>query len=185
MFLLRMPESGMPCSLIGSRLPESSIHQAKDDLKEKEVPGGLQFESSLDSPKSCIGGNVHRRRWAGRCGRGKEAQIGSPGRNPDEEEWFMKTKIIGLLGLASLILAFAFIASAPAAPHNASALPAAATTATPAEQHPEIHDALAALRNARGHLEQAAHDFGGHRAQALKATDEAIHQLEICLKYDK
>jgi hypothetical protein len=98
----------------------------------------------------------------------------------------MKTKIVGLMALASLILAFAFIVSAPAAPHNASALPAAAATpATPAEQHPEIHDALTALRNARGHLEQAAHDFGGHRAQALKATDEAIHQLEICLKYDK
>jgi hypothetical protein len=96
----------------------------------------------------------------------------------------MKTKIVGLLALASLILAFAFIASAPAAPHNAIALPAAAA-ATAAEQHPEIHDALAALRSAKGHLEHAAHDFGGHRAEALKATEEAIHQLEICLKYDK
>jgi hypothetical protein len=94
----------------------------------------------------------------------------------------MKTKIAGLLTLASLILAF--IASAPAAPHNSNALPAAAA-ATPAEQHPEIHDALAALRNAKGHLEHAAHDFGGHRAEALKATEQAIHQLEICLKYDK
>jgi hypothetical protein len=96
----------------------------------------------------------------------------------------MKTKIVGLLALASLVLAFAFIASAPAASHNANGLPAAAA-ATPAEQHPEIHDALAALRNAKGHLEHAAHDFGGHRAEALKATEEAIHQLEICLKYDK
>jgi hypothetical protein len=55
MCLLRMPESGMHCSLIGSRLPKFSIHQAADDLKEKEVPGGLQFESSLVSAKSCIG----------------------------------------------------------------------------------------------------------------------------------
>jgi hypothetical protein len=94
-----------------------------------------------------------------------------------------KTKIVGLLALASLVLAFAFIASAPAA-SNANGLPAAAA-ATPAEQHPEIHNALAALRNAKGHLEHAAHDFGGHRAEALKATEEAIHQLEICLKYDK
>jgi hypothetical protein len=98
----------------------------------------------------------------------------------------MKTKIVSLLAFAALILAFAFISSAPAAPHNANAQPAAAApTATPAEQHPEIHDALGALRNARAHLEHAAHDFGGHRTQALKATDEAIHQLEICLKYDK
>jgi hypothetical protein len=45
MFLLRMPESGMHCSLIRSRLPESSIHQARDDLKEKEVPGGLHSKA--------------------------------------------------------------------------------------------------------------------------------------------
>jgi hypothetical protein len=102
----------------------------------------------------------------------------------------MKTRIVGVLVLASLILAFAFIASAPAAPHSTNALPAAAArpataTATPAEQHPEIHEALESLRHAKEHLEHAAHDFGGHRADALKATNAAIHQLEICLKYDK
>ena len=31
----------------------------------------------------------------------------------------------------------------------------------------------------------AAHDFGGHRVEAIKAIDQAIHQLEICLQYDK
>jgi hypothetical protein len=41
------------------------------------------------------------------------------------------------------------------------------------------------LRHAREHLEHAAHDFGGHRVEALRATDEAIRQLEICLKYDR
>ena len=35
------------------------------------------------------------------------------------------------------------------------------------------------------HLQEAAHDFGGHRVEALKATDEAIRQLQICLQYDK
>jgi hypothetical protein len=34
-------------------------------------------------------------------------------------------------------------------------------------------------------MQHAAHDFGGHRVEALRATDEAIHQLEICLKYDR
>jgi hypothetical protein len=58
-------------------------------------------------------------------------------------------------------------------------------TSPAAERHPEIHQAIEALRSARSHLQQAAHDFGGHRADALRATDEAIHQLEICLKYDK
>jgi hypothetical protein len=35
------------------------------------------------------------------------------------------------------------------------------------------------------HLQEAAHDFGGHRVDALKTTDEAIRQLELCLKFDK
>ena len=104
----------------------------------------------------------------------------------------MKTRIVSLLALASLILAFAFISSAPAASHKssvpetpaASALPIPATAA-PAEPHPQIREALAALRRARQHMEHAAHDFGGHRVEALRATDEAIHQLEVCLKYDK
>lgn len=104
----------------------------------------------------------------------------------------MKTRIVGVLLLASLILAFAFIASAPAAPHksNVPAAPAAnaqpAATATPAaEPHPEIREALAALRRAKEHMDHAAHDFGGHRVEAIEATDKAIRQLALCLKFDK
>ncbi len=58
-------------------------------------------------------------------------------------------------------------------------------TSPAAERHPEIHRAIEALRNARAHLQEAAHDFGGHKADAIRATDEAIHQLEICMKYDR
>ena len=105
----------------------------------------------------------------------------------------MKVRIIGLLAVASLVLTFAFLSSTPAAPHKAnasatpaaSALPATPAAATPAEPHPQIREALGALRRAKEHMEHAAHDFGGHRVEALKATDEAIKQLEICLKYDK
>jgi len=104
----------------------------------------------------------------------------------------MKVKVIGLLAIASLVLTFAFLSSTPAAPHKAnlpttpaSAQPATPAAATPAEPHPQIKDALGALRRAKEHMEHAAHDFGGHRVEALKATDEAIRQLEICLKYDK
>lgn len=104
----------------------------------------------------------------------------------------MKLRIVSLLALASLILAFTFLSSTPAAPHKtnmpaapaANALPATPATATPAE-HSEIRDALHALRSAREHMEKAAHDFGGHKEEALKATDEAIRELEICMKYDK
>src|SRR5690349_20667230 len=105
----------------------------------------------------------------------------------------MKTRIVSLVALASLILAFAFIATAPAAPNKANvpatpaanALPATPATATPAEPHPQIREALGALRRAKAHMELAAHDFGGHRVEALRATDEAIRQLELCLKFDK
>lgn len=105
----------------------------------------------------------------------------------------MKVRIIGLFAIASLVLVFAFLSSTPAAPHKmnvpatpaASAPPATPAAATPAEPHPQIREALGALRRAKEHMEHAAHDFGGHRVEALKATDEAIKQLELCLKFDK
>lgn len=104
----------------------------------------------------------------------------------------MKTRILIAFALLALAMAFAYTGSAPAAPHKtgATAVPSAspnpgATTATPAERHPEIREAIASLRRAKQHLEHAAHDFGGHRVEAVRATDEAIHQLEDCLKYDR
>jgi len=60
----------------------------------------------------------------------------------------------------------------------------ALTPTSPAfQRHPEIADAIRALHHAKDHLQQAAHDFGGHRVQAIQAIDEAIHQLEICMQY--
>lgn len=104
----------------------------------------------------------------------------------------MKFKIVSLLALTALVLAFAWSTSAPAAPNTsaAKAVTAAAshpntTTADRKEPHPQIREAIGALRRAKEHMEHAAHDFGGHRVEALRATDEAIHQLEECLKFDK
>jgi hypothetical protein len=100
----------------------------------------------------------------------------------------MKAKIIGLLVATVLVLAVAITTAAPAAP-SAKALPAAqpanAPAAPPAQVHPEIRDAIASMRKAKEHMRHAAHDFGGHRAEALRVTDEAIRQLEICLRFDK
>jgi hypothetical protein len=53
------------------------------------------------------------------------------------------------------------------------------------EGHPEIRQAIRALKVARKHLKVAAHDFGGHRAQALEDVDRAIKQLDVCLKFDR
>jgi hypothetical protein len=101
----------------------------------------------------------------------------------------MKAKIIGLLVATVLMLAAAITTAAPAAP-GATAVPAAAQptnvpAADPAQVHPEIREAIASMRKAKEHMRHAAHDFGGHRAEALRVTDEAIRQLEICLRFDK
>ena len=53
------------------------------------------------------------------------------------------------------------------------------------ERHPHIHAALKELKEARRELKEAAHDFGGHREDAVKAIDVAIKQLEEALKFDK
>ena len=53
------------------------------------------------------------------------------------------------------------------------------------EKHPAIRNAIHALEKAKVDLEHAAHDFGGHRAEALKAVDYAIKQLHEALEYDK
>jgi transcription elongation GreA/GreB family factor len=53
------------------------------------------------------------------------------------------------------------------------------------ERHPEIRQAIRALERAKDHLQKAAHDFGGHRAEALEACDNAIRQLKLALQYDK
>lgn len=57
---------------------------------------------------------------------------------------------------------------------------------TPArlEPHPHIRSALLELTAARKELQTAAHDFGGHRAEAMRAVDAAIKQLRIAQQYD-
>jgi hypothetical protein len=105
----------------------------------------------------------------------------------------MKLKILSLSTLMICALALCLsVTSTPASPKTpaAAAVPAAAVqpAAAPAalpEPHPEIREAMESLRRAKDHLEHAAHDFGGHRVEAIKAIDESLHQLQECLKYDK
>ena len=47
--------------------------------------------------------------------------------------------------------------------------------------HPRLAAAITALKDARAYLVEAPHDFGGHKAEALRATDEAIRQLNFAL----
>ena len=95
----------------------------------------------------------------------------------------MKTRLLCLFGVLVIAFAVTFTVGTPAAPIPK---PAPAATAAPApEPHPEIRNALEALRKARFRMEHAAHDFGGHRVEAIKATDEAIRQLQMCLEFDR
>jgi hypothetical protein len=51
------------------------------------------------------------------------------------------------------------------------------------ELHPRIAKAIVALKDARAYMEAAPHDFGGHRVEAIRASDEAIRQLNMALAY--
>ena len=101
----------------------------------------------------------------------------------------MKTKLFSLFPVLAVAFALSFSTTSPAAPTPkpapATAHAANAAAPVPPEPHPEIREALESLRKAKFRLDHAAHDFGGHRAEALKATDEAIHQLQLCLQFDR
>jgi hypothetical protein len=49
--------------------------------------------------------------------------------------------------------------------------------------HPRIAKAIAALKDAKAYMEAAPHDFGGHKADAIRASDEASRQLNFALAY--
>lgn len=59
------------------------------------------------------------------------------------------------------------------------------TTPTPQERHPHIRAAINELQSAREELKTAAHDFCGHRVDAIAKTDQAITQLREALACDR
>jgi hypothetical protein len=92
------------------------------------------------------------------------------------KNWFFSAAV-----LTGMVLALTFSTAVPAA--LATPRPAAAAAPAP-EPHPEIRAAINSLQRAKTHLQEAKHDFGGHRVDAIKSIDGAIEQLQICLKYD-
>jgi hypothetical protein len=99
-------------------------------------------------------------------------------------------KNIGFLTLlitATLLLALALPVGAAGPKAAAAPVPAAAAAPAPAASpamppHPEIKGALDAMHTAHHYLEDAAHDFHGHRVEAIKHLDAAIHEAEICMQ---
>ncbi len=55
----------------------------------------------------------------------------------------------------------------------------------PQERHPRIHAAINELRDANEYMRNAAHDFCGHKAAAMRATEGAIRQLELAEACDR
>ena len=52
------------------------------------------------------------------------------------------------------------------------------------ERHPKIRQAISALEAAKNDLQNAAHDYCGHRVEALEAVNQAIDQLNQALASD-
>ncbi len=65
-------------------------------------------------------------------------------------------------------------------------LPASARAETTAEEraaHPRIAQAIDDLEAAISYMQNAPHDFGGHKAAAINASKQAVQQLREALKY--
>ncbi len=60
---------------------------------------------------------------------------------------------------------------------------AVASPALAKEKYPNLDKAIHALEAAKGDLNKAPHDFGGHKADALAACDEAIKQLGLAKQF--
>jgi hypothetical protein len=67
---------------------------------------------------------------------------------------------------------------------TSTAAASAGSAAGAYERHPLIRKALAALQLAAADLEDASHDFCGHRVDALQAVEVAIDQLGLAIACD-
>ena len=98
--------------------------------------------------------------------------------------------VFAAVAVAGAVLFVAARTTYAAAPTSFLSLPPVVVSATAnagqrAEPHPEIRAAIHSLEVAREHLRVAAHDFGGHRVDAMASIDNALAQLHLCMQYDK
>ena len=76
-----------------------------------------------------------------------------------------------------------FLMSMAVAATAAPGLVAAQTVRQEKAMHPRIASAIRELREAVAYLRAAPHDFGGHKANAIRDSEAAIRQLELALAY--
>jgi len=91
----------------------------------------------------------------------------------------MRKRLVLIVSSIAVLCALSIPAFHAAAAKSAPS-PASTAAAVP-DSHPEYHDALEALRNARKHLEKAAADGYGHRDRAIQALDAAIDECNQAL----
>jgi hypothetical protein len=94
----------------------------------------------------------------------------------------MKTLLTRLLGAMVLMSVSLFV---PAALAQNKPAPQAKTRRTNPDKHQKIREAIAALGAAKAELEQAKGDFGGHKAEAIEAVNNALKRLRLALQFEK
>jgi len=96
-------------------------------------------------------------------------------------------KVLMSLLFGAFILTGTSFAQTPT-PAAAPAAEAPAEVVKPAshhEHHPELVKARRKLRGAKQDLEKAAHDYGGHKAKAIEAINQALEEISAALEFDK
>jgi len=78
---------------------------------------------------------------------------------------------VATIAMAVLLLTLPFITPASAAGKGERAM------------HPRIAKAIHSLQDAVEYMQKAPHDFGGHKADAIAASEKAIEQLKLALAY--
>lgn len=92
---------------------------------------------------------------------------------------------VAMLLIVALALPLATLAG-PQTSGSQAPSKAAAGKAGARERHPAIHQAIRQLEHAKMILQkEAARDFEGHRAKAVKEIDEALADLRLALQSDK
>jgi hypothetical protein len=87
-------------------------------------------------------------------------------------------RIIGIV-----VLALFFVGALTALPMVTSTRAENPRIAEERAEHPRIVKAIKALEEAVSYMRRAPHDFGGHKAEAIEASENAIRQLKLALKY--
>ena len=49
--------------------------------------------------------------------------------------------------------------------------------------HPRINKAIISLQDAVEYMKAAPHDFGGHKEDAIRASENALRELRLAMQY--